>query len=398
MKNLATVLLLLVVGCTIHQDPSLDGEEIDFNVELLGGSSVTKGAQGIDASLVEDVNLYIFNAAGEQLLHNYFFQGNVQIEDFLSFSKERYSVYLLVNWGGELKVGSLDELKKVRFVPDNLETFADSAPLMTGVLEDVHLYDGAHIEVGLSKVYAGVNLKCNMSGLNYGVTVNVVRASLKNVPEESFLFEENVAGSVVDGKVLEGDLLGSIKGDGVHFYMLENLQGSVPGALDNKDKALKLTQQRRQLCSYVELECDLVSASHRGRMVYRFYLGSGHDNCNVARNTWQEIEVRFKGNASEDENSVSVDNSALKDRVKQVLVSPALIIFAPGAGNTYNLSVEIKPPTAFDKRVKWTTSNKNVVKVDNNGVITTVGSGQCKVYAISLDNQSVSGYVDIRVM
>lgn len=397
MKNLAVLLAIFLVGCSIHEETIKDGEKISFNVGLTYGASDTKAVQEVDASLVKDVNLYVFNSAGE-LLHNlYFTRHNVQIEDFLCFSKERYTVYLLVNWGREQSIASLEELKGLKYIPDGVSKMEEEFPLMTGVREDVHLFDGALIGIELSKVYACVNVRCNMLELNSGVSLKVVKVSLKNVPEDTFLFGSNVAESVVEGEVCEGDGLRSIMGSGVKFYMLENLQGSVTGAKNNKDKAMMLPEHRRRLCSYVEMECNLVSAYHKGKMIYRFYLGSAHDNCNVARNTWQDIEVRFKGNASEEESSVSVDNTALQDRVQQVFVTPSFIFFAY-IGLTYNCEVEIMPASAFDKRVKWTTTNRNVVTVDNNGVLTTKGSGECRVYAISLENQSKLGYVDVRVM
>ena len=133
-------------------------------------------------------------------------------------------------------------------------------------------------------------------------------------------------------------------------------------------------------------------------MVYRFYLGSSPDNCDVPRNALQNVEVRFVGNASEDENSVSVDNSALMDRVRQVSVVPSIIAFAPGVGRTHKCRAVIKPESAYDKSVRWVTTNPKVVKVDKEGVVVTVGSGRCEVFAISMDNPQIMGRLEVMVL
>ena len=55
------------------------------------------------------------------------------------------------------------------------------------------------------------------------------------------------------------------------------------------------------------------------------------------------------------------------------------------------------PETAYDKRVTWYSTNKNIVKVDQNGLMTTVSPGYCEVYAKSVDNPKVQGMVMIDV-
>ena len=398
MRFPIAIFAMILAGCTCVEEPFQNGREIGFNVELFSGIPGTKGARRADESLVDDVNLYIFNSAGELLHHAYLLQNTLAVEDFLCFSKDRYSLYVLANWGGKLEAGSLDELKSIKYVPDDVHSISDGVPVMVGSMENVHLYDGARIGVGLLKMYACVNVKCNTGWLNYGVSVVVEKVSLKNVPAEVFLFGENAAESVVEGKVLVGDDLSTLKGDGVNFYLLENMQGAVPGAWNNKEKALGLSGQQRQWGSYVEMECSVKTELHMGKMVYRFYLGSSPDNCDVPRNTLQNVEVRFVGNASEDENSVSVDNSALMDRVRQVSVVPSIIAFAPGVGRTHKCRAVIKPESAYDKSVRWVTTNPKVVKVDSDGMVVTVGSGRCEVFAISMDNPQIMGRLEVMVL
>ena len=398
MRLPIAIFALIVAGCTCLEHPLRNGAGIGFSVELFSGIPGTKGAQRADESLVKDVNLYVFNSSGELLYHTYLLQNTVPVEDFLCFSRDRYSLHVLANWGGELGIGSLEELKNIKYVPKDVHSINDAIPVMVGSLENVQLYDGARVGVGLLKMYACVNVRCNTGWLNYGVSVDVEKLSLKNVPAEVNLFGVNAAEYVVEGKSLAGEDLGTIKEGGVNFYLLENMQGTVYGARNNKEKAMRLSVPQRQYGSYMEMECSITTEFHKGKMVYRFYLGSSPDNCNVARNTLQNVEVRFVGNASEDENSVSVDNSALMDRVRQVTVVPSAIAFAPGAGHTHKCSAVIKPDSAYDKSVRWETTNPMVAKVDEEGVIVTAGSGRCEVFAISVDNPEIKGRIEVMVL
>ena len=171
--------------------------------------------------------------------------------------------------------------------------------------------------------------------------------------------------------------------------MFENLQGRVEGASGNKNKANLLGEDRRCVCTYIEMVCDYLSKTKRGEIVYRFYLGGAGD-CDVQRNTYQKVTVNFVGTASQNENSVSVDNGALVDRVTELRLYPSVISFAPGRlGKTYQCWVELLPSTAYNKTVTWSTTDKKVATVDQTGFITTVGIGECSIWAHCQDNPSL---------
>lgn len=52
--------------------------------------------------------------------------------------------------------------------------------------------------------------------------------------------------------------------------------------------------------------------------------------------------------------------------------------------NTLKLTPTIIPSQA-SKEVNWSSSNEKVAKVDSNGIVTPVGSGECNIYAVTLD-------------
>ncbi len=54
-------------------------------------------------------------------------------------------------------------------------------------------------------------------------------------------------------------------------------------------------------------------------------------------------------------------------------------------GNTYALNAVVLPSNSNNKNVMWKSSDKSVVTVDNNGVLTAVGAGTAKVFVVTVD-------------
>ncbi len=63
----------------------------------------------------------------------------------------------------------------------------------------------------------------------------------------------------------------------------------------------------------------------------------------------------------------------------------AVVIAQPAqtltAGDVFQLSAEVGPAEAYDKTVSWSSSNKKVATVDENGVVTAVKRGKAYIYA-----------------
>ena len=404
MKRIVLYALLaaMLCGCSSVPEDMGNGaprmESSGMRVEFLESFPFTKGTSPMEASLVDDLNLYIFDPEGILVYSEYFPDGNVGTQEISLYTKKVYSVYAIANWGKREEVGSLSQLLGLTYrVPDVKDVcISGGVPVMTGQTEAEFPFDGP-LQIEMGRMVGKVSVVCNSWGVNDDVSIKVTGVSLKNVPMESTLFGSNKAVEVTDGVTFEGDDLASIMYDGVTFYMLENVQGEVPGAVGNKEKAEMLGAERRELCSYIEIDAEITTYRHRGNIVYRFFLGTEDDNCNVLRNNHHMFTVEFKGDVSEEENSVSVDNGALLDRVTGIHVSPSFIAFSPGLGKTYQCTATIYPETAFDKRIIWSSSLKRVAKVDQNGVITTVGPGTCYIFATSVENPSARGEVEIQV-
>ena len=404
MKSVTVLLcaaLFFFTACADIPGTSIvsQGEPCPLRIKFVEGGPFTKADTPISESIIEDINIFIFTPDNLLIRRSYIMGSNVSLEDMLLTTNASYNIYAVANWGKEIECNNALELESMMYVGDDLAALQNGkgAKILSGKLKNVKLSFKEPLVMELGRLLGKVHVRCNMSGLSSGVTLSVKKVSLKNVPQEVALFKDNVAVEVVDGGCMEGGILNGITYNGVDFYMFENLQGDVEGATGNKDKANLLGQARRSVCSYIEMECSLVSKSKRGTITYRFYLG-GNTDCNVYRNACQNITVNFVGNVSEEENSVSVDNGALLDRVVELRVYPALIAFAQGTlGATYQCRVEVFPETAYDKSVVWSSTNSKVASVNKTGLITTRSVGKCNIWVTSVENPSIDERVIVQV-
>lgn len=389
----------LLYGCADAIAPSATGEGPLLRLELVDGNPHTKG-ETINGTLVEDLNIYLFNSEGVPVFQKYFPDGNF-LPQTLEYSKgDKFSVYALANWGVEHAVSSEQEIAALEYAAQNVASLMDErcADVLCGKMDNVAfpLPDGK-LAVPVRRIVGKITLVCDLSGIDEGVSLQVQKVTLKNAPVGTLLFADNVAQEVATAAVLEGDALSTLEGEGVDFYLFENMQGYIGDLQENKSKANMLSDGQKMVCSYVELECRVVTDTRRGTVVYRFYLGTDHSDCNVPRGTVQTVTVKFKGAVSHTENSVSVDNSGLGYRAASISLSPSALEYYQKKQFTCQYTITVYPANADDKRVIWGSTNEAVATVDQNGLMTSRGKGRCYIYARSVDRPEVEGTASVYI-
>jgi len=401
MKRLFVVLALLpfLGGCSGLEMPPHEYTGA-LGLRFVEGGPYTRSGTELEDGVVKDVNVYVFAPGGELVCGRHFPQGPVFFNDIAVSAGKEYSIYVLANWGEELLFENLEQLQGFSYAASEASDILQGkgADLMCGKAEGVVFpVPGDLIDVELRRLYSRVELKFYMSYLNSSVEFAVKKASIKNVPKSVSLFSDNVAEEVTDGAVFEGEDLSQLQTGAVSFHLFENMQGTIGSASSAKGKAKLLSTRQRQVCSYIELECSYHSLERTGTMTYRFYLGTDHTNCNVPRNSTQTVTVRFRGNVSPDENSVSVDNSALLYRPTLIIVDATALQFRLSGQTTYQSTLTVYPVSAYDKRVVWSSSNPSVATVDQNGLITAKSLGKCTVTVTSVDRPDVYEEISVRV-
>ena len=87
-------------------------------------------------------------------------------------------------------------------------------------------------------------------------------------------------------------------------------------------------------------------------------------------------------------------------RIKPLLASNITIsdsTLTLNTGDTAALSATVLPENTGNKTVKWTSKDTRVVTVDQNGVVTAVGSGTARIAASTTDGSYLSAYCDVTV-
>ena len=356
-------------------------DSVSFSVNYALLPESTKAAD-VNETLVEDVNLYLFNELGDLVYYSYS-EGSSTVETSV-YENMDYSLYTLVNAHARIYVRSADELQTLRYsITDYPEMVsADGSVLMSGSLEAVRLSGRADVTVNLTRCVAKIVLKCDFSGLNPDVGIVADEVSLKNLP----LSVKPFAQSKVDDRddtssstIVENPSVETLQ-QGIVFYQYENMQGLLQeGNLDQTKKWWPEENPYSEICSYVEIKGHYSSSRKDGAITYRFYLGKDMvADYSVERNRQYTVVLCFNGDGAVEENTWRVDNSEIVDLVTSVELLPESHKFTE-IGATLQLSATVQPLTAANKTLQWSTSDEKVATVDQSGKVTAIAGGQAKI-------------------
>ena len=402
LSKLAFILLMCACNESKMQIPVIgnndENEKIAVAVSCVMSDILTRAE--VNEALVEDVNLYVVNEAGDLITHQFYEDTSDMTAEV--YRDREYTLYIIANAGKVIKAKDEDELTDLVCQIASIDEMANSrgGVLMAGKSVPKVLSHGEHIEIGLERCISKIVLKCDFEELYDDVQLDIKRVSLKNVPNKIHPFKENRIEDPsfsIDGGYIVAPSVQMLK-DGVVFYQYENMQGTLQP--ENSDQKLKVWPEgdvNREICSFIEIEAIYSSSRKRGNILYRFYLGRDMvSNYDVIRNTQHTIMVSFKGDGSVEETTWRVDNSAIEDLVTSITISPQEYIFDKW-GETIQLSAMVLPVTANDRRVSWRSSNESVATVDQNGAVTSVGDGYTLVTATSCDGSGVTAHCAIEV-
>lgn len=403
--------LLLLFGCE-KWNPLPDKEPDEHEEEALTEFTVTledlsptetKLSSPTNESKVKDLNLFLYNKEGELITHIY---REIASPNELSFNLmardgENCSVYAIANLGYKTEGYGKYQLEEAAYSVDHYsKMFGESGNCVMSGRKDFIVKKNEIVTVEMIRVMAKVTVVCNYDNLNRDVRLKIKRIRICNIPKQVKYFGKSCAGKaseVMSGKYYTETSLGSVSSTGVDFYTFENYQeANLGGAATNKEKADMLTQLQLKTCSYIMLEYEFLDPQKVGTIGYRFFLGKSMEDVIVERNNHYTATVFFRGNASRDELSVSVDNSNLKDRPISIRVTPKKLSFTK-LGVSSQLNAYVSPTTAYNKKVVWNSSNPAVATVDGNGLVTSVSNGSCTIKATSAENSSIYDTAEVTV-
>ena len=407
MRNITILfsLLLCIVSCSVHEAGDRGElfygkrDSVSFSVSYALLPESTKAAE-VNETLVEDVNLYLFNELGDLVYYSYS-EGSSKVETSV-YENMNYSLYALANAHERIYARRVEELQALSYsIADYQEMVsADGSVLMSGSLDAVRLSGRTEVTVNLTRCVAKIVLKCDFSGLNPDVEIITDEVSLRNLPLSVRPFAQSKAAEredVSSSTIVEAPSAEAIQ-QGIVFYQYENMQGLLQeGNLDQTKKWWPDESLYSEICSYVEIKGHYSSSRKVGAITYRFYLGKDMvADYSVERNRQYTVVLCFNGDGAVEENTWRVDNTEIVDLVTSVEISPESHKFTE-LGASLQLSATVQPLTAANKTLQWSSSDEKVATVDQSGKVTAAGDGTCTITAASTDGTNISAECAITV-
>ncbi|OQB13472.1 MAG: Bacterial Ig-like domain (group 2) [Firmicutes bacterium ADurb.Bin193] len=102
---------------------------------------------------------------------------------------------------------------------------------------------------------------------------------------------------------------------------------------------------------------------------------------NVTKYVYVKVSDDYDDSDYSGENDIAVRRVDIYDGEDEVKKTVEIM-----RTQTKQFSVQIYPEGATDKRIRWKTEDDDVADVDENGIVTGIGEGTVKIYAISRDN------------
>lgn len=396
LRSAAAMSAIGATSCIID-----DAERIEYvitTINLTGGNMITKAADP-DESLITDISLMVFDEHGDAEECAWLTGSRTSHRTRLIKGK-KYIICACANFGYQVYADNISELDEITYHLAYPDEYREGIPMYarteTTVTED------GNITVELKRLMSKISIRMDRSRLSEGVGMNVRSALIGNCPRVTKVFTDNKAEdedscfpsgfyrNELQTAVLNSDTGGGISKE-ISLYMLENLQGEMPGHIDkDSGKIFSSNELRSRTCSYIELGLEYSSSTYTSGsqgLIYRFYLGEDRNNLDVRRNTHYHITVTPQDNGLT-ENSWRVDKSGL------TYIGPTSLIQYPSSyiegeiGDRIHIWCDLVPEDApFDVGLKYMEDDRKTgiydYELDKDGhgaTLTLTGPGAGLIY------------------
>lgn len=368
LRLLTAVPLLLAVSCIVEEEENVHEEAFADTKIRFGGIGVRVKAMDPDETKISDINIFIFNSHGMLEYRDYISgdmigrdgRGNFHTVELLR--NAAYSIYVCANFGYQIEISSLSQLKACRYHIAYPDDYSIGMP-MSGYVENI-VIDREEIAVPLVRLMARICISVDRSRLDKDVEYNIRNVMVGRCPKSITPFAGNHISdpfgffpSGFNRNDYETDILNTSMNDGksgeISLYMLENMQGELlPGNTDEKFKVFADNDFRGEFCSYIEIRSEYVSSSHYSLpgeyLIYRLYPGESPSNFDICRNCEYRITVIPTGSGL-DGAQWRIDKSGLAEYGDCYMrITPGNFIRCK-VGDTVTVSCDFSPPkTPFD--------------------------------------------------
>lgn len=374
--------------------------DADMIAETMVEVKVETDAQwtrAMDEWLVRDVCMVAFDEEGKA---ECIYRSHDLADDaVLRLMKDRtYEIAVTANING-YGYDNLEDLGNAYLVSG--ETFGQGIP-MSGTVRNFSTHSDTVVRIDLERTMAKISLRLDRSRLTSDTKLTVTDVALRNCPEKVRIFAESridIGDKCMDMR-LDQDMVKRLNHDDeggmseeISMYVFENLQGnfSTDGISSESEKVFAEGDIRKDLCTYMEIGMAYSSDSLYSiekPLIYRFYLGDGPNSLDIERNHHYHITVcPEEDGISED--SWRIEKEGLYSYVQDIDLSDDSVEMCYH-GESRHLDAKVLPAEAYEKTLKWESSDISVATVDNYGNVTAAGEGYALITCSSIDGSDIS--------
>ena len=312
IKRLIIILAyILFTACNNLEIPKTERlENIRINFRNL--DPISKALKPSEARIT-DLNILIFN-------HNNILEESIYLnsdelfkeEDYYSTEikmlvNKNYTIFSAANFGYEIDVETMEELKELRYHLSYPDEFSQGIP-MTSFDENILVREGEGIDIELERLMGKISLCIDRSELETDIDLFVTSVQLKVSPKSILIFSENqlnssyeafTAGYYMQGQGVEplNYSMDEGKSGYISLYALENIQGELlPGNIDYSLKQFPKGNYKEKICSHLEISLDYLKDDEKsGKIYYRYYLGESASDFSIERNTHYRLCIKACG-------------------------------------------------------------------------------------------------------
>ena len=399
--------LCLLLSCSKGDSPEQrpSGQTVKIRL-LVQETASTKTLPQVSEALLADLNLLVYDSKGS--LTEHMFIESPGSEVIVEIDRNDDSMLYAIANTGDLsdseEILSVNGLLGLRWRIENPGDISgpDGCIPMSGILPLKNVDNNTSLTLYLTRLLSKFRIIVDTSGLDDDVTTfDITRVTIRNMNKSVGYFTPAGASSDYDimdiGLTAEDDELDRLVTYGLDFYVPENIHGDLLSGNESEQDHIP-PSSHSDLCTYVEFYVKYRNSEHyNDNLIYRYYLHDGDnlDNFDIVRNTMYTCRTLFNGTGLED-NSWRVDQSGMKDLVTSITVDPSERTFRD-AGETFRFSAIVLPASAEDPSVVWSSDNEDVAAVSDDGTVTAVSDGTCRITATAADGSGVSGSATVIV-
>ena len=357
-----------------------------------------------DEDIINNVRIFIYDDSGELEAMSDGKETELRVR---LLTDRSYSILAAANIWQDFDSRRIEDMMLSRYQMESPYDYKDGMA-MSAFMDKIHLDDDMNLDISLERLMAKVSIRMDRSRLEEGTEIYVRSVRIGNCPTDAAIFQdsrirENNECFDIGFELKETEHLNRSDSHGmsedISLYLLENMQGefSSDGPESESEKIFGDNDERKNLCSYIEMEMDYHSDSlycTDKPLVYRFYIGDGLNSLDVERNCHYHITVRPDGDGLCD-GIWRIEKGGLHSYVQEIFLSDEMLLL-DYKGKSAELEAAVSPPQAFNKKLIWKSSDTRIATVDPEGLITAVDEGECIITCSSTDGSRASATCIVR--